>query len=228
MRNGTSILVLFIVASSAGISEGGRGMTKLESEGEVLLERQIETSDGESIWAFKARGAGIVKVEPKKERRRANEDGVWFYSARLRPAFDERGGGIVRADFGGAKIGYQYKKAIGMAELVMLRGKKVAEEWVGTGVYYPVGQDGAMRVHSEVVIMIDSGAREWRLFSGSRIVGQDLPWVAGKEGISIEVRGNEETSVSNLWYGDENPLFVDEDRNGVPDDGFWEREMLSD
>jgi len=193
-----------------------------------MLERQIETSDGESIWAFKARGAGIVKVDPKKERKRANEDGVWFYAARLRPAFDESGDGRVRADFGGAIVGYQYKQDIGMAELLVLRDGKNAEEWIGTGVYYPVGQDGAMRVHSEVVIMIDSGAREWRLFSGSRIVGQNIPWVAGKEGFSIEVQGDAETSVSNLWYGDENPLFVDEDRNGVPDDGFWERETLSD
>jgi hypothetical protein len=177
-------------------------------------------------YSGELRGAvfeGIGGVElPIIKSRRGDQDTVTYYSFRYRPALAANGE-YATLDFDGAVIGARrLERSSGIAEIVVLPSHLInrakSGDWIRTGLYVPIDREQRIRASVDLVVRVDISSQEWDLFANRVMVANGISYRKGNGKISAKSASENMTSLSDLKVLDYNPLFVDDNFDGVPDD----------
>ncbi len=123
-------------------------------------------------------------------------------------------------DVGGARIGVTESAFVNQdyAQLMVRSGD---EEWTSCGIHVPFGQfDGkTMAMLPVLTIRLDPVEGVFDVYSGARLAKAGIPYTPdeGRQQIVITA-GSEGAWLTGLVQADDNPLYVDENANGVDDD----------
>ncbi|EDY84132.1 hypothetical protein VDG1235_3762 [Verrucomicrobiia bacterium DG1235] len=209
--------------------------------------RNLESVDEDGApTRFLIEGEGEVEIDyPKRflktrgKRSKGDSDDtntITFYEIRVSPSLGKKDNVIEKIptiDMGGAVMGLRIAgetEGARMAELVAWVGSKsngkkrveAAENWIRTGIYFDVSESGYISGHIPIVVRVDEISGIWDLYVFGNIVLADLPYSKRSENFLIESVAKEKTSVRGVRVTDKNPLFVDENSDGIPD-SFAER-----
>ena len=173
------------------------GVTKTKKDDVDLL-----TVDGAKEWSRPLRGS------PRD---------VSFVSFQLHAS------GSTVVDIGGARLGLTLSPASGSLQLMYDDSATGALQWKPLNVHVGTGKYGGRMLAPlpTLTVRLDPGTGTWDLFSGSRLLADNLPMiVANKDRRQFLVRaGGEGAWLSGLVMADENPLYEDANANGI-DDAF--------
>lgn len=205
------------IVSSAGYSKNS--FEKVKKSEDIQIVEQFDKASNRSPHALKFKGQGKIEFEARKQQRK-NQDEVTFYQLKLKPSVarsEKPEPTVVR--IGGAVLGYQFVSEAASAELLVAIGKTDRKdfEWYRTGVYLAHEEDGSVIGHMPIVVRSDDKRKLWDLYLYQELFLTDLPLFGNGKGFEFQTVGKGETSVRNVQVGDENPLFTDNDFDGIPD-----------
>ncbi len=171
------------------------GVTKTKKDDVDLL-----TLDGTKEWSRPLRGS------PRD---------VSFVSFQLHAS------GSTVVDIGGARLGLTLSPAGGSLQLMYDDSASGTLQWKPLNVHLGTGKYGGRTLAPlpTLTVRLDPGAGTWDLFSGSRLLADNLPMiVANKDRRQFLVRaGGEGAWLAGLVMADENPLYEDANANGIDD-----------
>lgn len=94
-------------------------------------------------------------------------------------------------------------------------------DWIGTGIFTPLALDDTAAHWLRFTIRQDYSQSRWDLYVDGRIAMGDLGFSSpGNPAFQVAAHGGAPTRWDNLLVSFENPLFTDEDKDGMPD--YWE------
>ena len=214
---------------SGGLRDGDQVAGKVRELGGASVSRVVNRpGDGAPRWVRFA-GQGEVEIELPKAVLREQDDGITVYACRFRPALGSSKDDRTELEMGGALLCYSYmddRPANRIAGLMVYdaessqAGESEEDGWIHTGVYFPVRANGQVQMHAELAARLDSRSKTWDLYVNGRLKVSGLGYKPDLERFVVKSSGSGESSIGRLWIGDENPLFEDEDRDGLPDDGL--------
>lgn len=133
-------------------------------------------------------------------------------------------------EVGGARLGFAGSIVTGSVQLMYDSSSVGSPGWKSLGLFMPVNKfaDQTLASPPLLTIYLNQGAGVWHIYAGNRLLADNLPLAAPKaEGRSFSVRaGIDGAWICNLIQADENPLFIDDNSNGI-DDAFEERHLGS-
>ena len=103
-----------------------------------------------------------------------------------------------------------------------------ALQWKSLNVHIATGKYGGKNFAAlpTLTVLLDPAGGHWTLFSGSRLLADQLPLIAAKRDsrqFTLKA-GTEGAWITGLVLADENPLYEDANANGVDD--VFERQWL--
>lgn len=178
---------------------GKFGWERVEGEGEVsqeqsaLGEQSLELKDGERV---KRKGTGLEEVH--------------FREVYVLAKYEE--GGEARLNLGGAWLGFRRTGSQG--QVIAYSGGEGKEVGEGREVSR---EDGLGSEWLRITVRIDEGKGKWDVYLGEKPVRANLELGEGRG--EVELRGPAEGREYYDEYreGNENPLFADADKDGMPD-----------
>ena len=93
-------------------------------------------------------------------------------------------------------------------------------EWSPTGIYYSYNDERARRPWTRITVRIDPGAAIWDLFVGDVMMLANIPLLSSSSSPdtpTISAAADAEVSVENTALHFQNPHFVDQNLNAIPD-----------
>lgn len=136
-------------------------------------------------------------------------------------SFQLHASGSTVVDIGGARLGLTLSPVSGSLQLMYDDSATGALQWKPLNVHVGTGKYGGRMLAPlpTLTVRLDPGAGTWDLFSGSRLLADNLPMiVANKDRRQFLVRaGGEGAWLSGLVMADENPLYEDANANGIDD-----------
>jgi hypothetical protein len=95
-------------------------------------------------------------------------------------------------------------------------------QWKTLNMHIGAGRYGGKSLAAlpTLTVRLDPGSNTWDLYSGSRLIADNLPIIAArKEQRTFSVRaGGEGAWLAGLVQADDNPLYFDTNTNGIDDD----------
>lgn len=199
---------------------GGR---VLQKQGAVV-ERVVSEPKGGAPAALRFSGKGSVEIELPEREVKGRNDGISFHTLRVRPALAKESKALSTVVVGGARIAFRSEGfeagSGGLAQLLAWDawgGRKGTGEWLETGVLYPISVDGRVKMHGELAVRLDRKGKLWDLYVDDELKVGSLGLNPGGSKIVVEASGDAATTIGAIWEGEENPLFVDVDRDGRRD-----------
>ena len=126
-------------------------------------------------------------------------------------------------EVGGARLGMTAGPIPGSLQLMFDDSTTGTLQWKSLNVHLATGTYGGktMAALPVLTVMLDPSSVTWTLFSGSRLLADHLPLIASKKDSRqfTVTAGNAGAWLCGLVLSDENPLYVDDNFNGV-DDAF--------
>ena len=125
-------------------------------------------------------------------------------------------------DLGGVRLGITLSPAGGNLQLMYDDSTGGTLQWKPLNVHIGAGRYGGKTFAAlpTLTVRLDPGSNTWDLYSGSRLIADNLPIIAArKEQRTFSVRaGSEGAWLAGLVQADDNPLYVDANANGIDDD----------
>ncbi len=191
---------------------------KSKSEG-ILVKKELSRPDGGAPFNIDFSGEGEIDLKNGRERLKG-QDEVTFYQFRLRPWVERsRSADMPTVEVEGAVIGFRYDETAQASELLVATGSDRTRgfEWYSSGAYLAHNEDGSVAGHLPVMLRVDRAAGVWDLYLYNRMRLADLPLLEGQGKFRLKTVGKGDTSIASLRIGDDNPLFEDEDLDGIED-----------
>ena len=184
-------------------------------------------------------GDGELEIYQPVDLRRESDAGVTFYEFRFSPAFAPRFGAAASVpasggraekmptiDIGGAILGYRLSemKESRSAELVVFlgagsaKGERRKDEWMTTGVHFEIRDDGRVVGHAPMVVRADAAKGVWDLYLYGELFLVDLPYRERGHSLIVKSASQGGASLRGMSVSDSNPLFVDSNVDGIPDE----------
>ena len=206
-----------LTRGEGGVPLGEIALGKVMERGRAKVKKVVNRPEDRAPYAVRFDGDGEVEIELPKDRLK-NQEEVTFYAFRYRPSI---GGAPSYVDLGGAILGYRrMPEHPHLAEVVALKGvlsKKTADsDWIRTGITCPI-RDGRVRVHGAFTARTDAAAGVWDLYHYEKPVLTGLPYSRTTEKFLIRRAGTGRTTIGTISISDGNPLFRDENVDGIPD-----------
>ena len=206
-----------LTRGEGGVPLGEIALGKVAERGRAKVKTVVNRPEDQAPYAVRFDGDGEVEIELPKDRLE-NQDAVTFYAFRYRPAI---GGAPSYVDLGGAILGYRrMPEHSHLAEVVALKGvlsKKTADsDWIRTGITCPI-RDGRVRVHGVFTARTDAAAGVWDLYYYEKPVLTGIPYSAKAEKFQVRSAGAGRTTIGTISISDGNPLFRDDNVDGIPD-----------
>lgn len=194
---------------------------------QIQIEKNDLRPDRKAPFNFEFSGEGEIGIENKKHIEK-NQDSVAFYQFRLKPWVERKKNvDIPTIEIEGAFIGFRYDESALAAELMVAtgiqkeqKGNRLSREtfdWYGTSVYLAYNEDGSIASQTPVMVRLDYDNRSWDLYLYDKLRITDLPLIRETGEFRIKTVGKGRTSIAGLRIGDANPLFNDEDFDGIDD-----------
>lgn len=121
----------------------------------------------------------------------------------------------------GARLGLTAGPFAGSLQLMYDDSVTGALQWKPLGYHVPTERYGGKNLSAlpTLTVRIDPDAGTWDLFSGSRLLADDLPLIVSKKNDRkfVLTAGAEGAWISGLVFADENPLYEDANANGIDD-----------
>jgi len=126
-------------------------------------------------------------------------------------------------EIGGARLGLTASPIKNSLQLMFDESSSGALQWKPLNVHIPLETYGGKRLAAlpTLTIAIDPATNSWHLYSGSALLADHLPVIVSKKDsrqLSVTA-GTEGAWVCGLVLSDENPLYEDDNFNGI-DDAF--------
>jgi len=126
-------------------------------------------------------------------------------------------------EIGGARLGLSAGPIAGSLQLMFDDSANGTLQWKSLHVHVATAEYGGKNFAALPVltVLLDPAAGHWTLFSGSRLLADHLPLIAAKrDNRQFTVKaGTEGAWLTGLVLADENPLYEDDNFNGI-DDAF--------
>ncbi len=126
-------------------------------------------------------------------------------------------------DVAGARLGFTASPVSGSLQVMFDDSTTGAPQWKSLNYHVATGKyDGKnFAALPTMTVRLDPEAGTWDVFSGSRMIADNLPLIdAKKNDRTFDVRaGTEGVWITGLVLADENPLYEDANNNGI-DDNF--------
>lgn len=212
---------------------------KVDLPEEVRSSRQGEVNAGESVEVFTLNhwtednspygiewsGSGIVRLQlPKLEEEEKRGDAkVGFVTFSIRPALSEIPGELTIISIGGATMAFTLEEptmGIRAGKTFVLNGdpkRAIVSDWVDTGITYPVNESFEAAMTLDYMIRWDENAREWDLFQFQQLRYAGVRFSKSTDGIWAKSAGSGKSVLAELRSTSYNPLFADEDLDGIDD-----------
>ncbi len=145
---------------------------------------------------------------------------VTFYSFIFRPSVGANTANPTQLNIAGAGLDFpRYANAenIMSGYIQVLDGASGGNNWIHTGIFYGLKARGEAKVPQPLTLRLDSVAGVWDLYFGDRLWLADLEYVAGADKIMISAGSEFYTTLGNISITKSNPLFVDINKDGLPD-----------
>lgn len=207
----------------------------LEGAGEAEIDQPKGNRNGQDAVTFyqfrfnPSFAAKVLEEEHADESRGAGKGraaGALARSGGKSLGFAE-GDDFPTVDVGGARLGWRLSadsdhgrnaELIAYVGLGQASGMVGEDGWMTTGVHFEVRDDGRVTGHAPIVVRADSAKGVWDLYLYNDLFLVDLPYRKRFENLVVKTASDGETSIQNLRITDHNPLFEDEDLDGIPDD----------
>jgi hypothetical protein len=231
-RVSLGLLILLLVGLSAGLAQSVRlapsllGLRQLDRATDSKSSKSGEASKFEVDPLEVLDSPGLQKT--KKDKLNTVEFGNGgSFSRPLRAKRDESGyvsiamlgsvGTVI--DVGGAKIGVGESSIISGYANIMVKGESGA--WLATPLNVPFRKYEGSRLATLPVLTVrlDPAAGEFDLYANSQLLAAGIPYDYEVRSRKIEfLAGAEGARLMGLVQSDINPLYVDENNNGIDDD----------
>jgi len=126
-------------------------------------------------------------------------------------------------EIGGARLGLTGSQLQGGLQLMYDDSTSGSPQWKSFNVHIPTAKYGGKNFAAlhPLTVALDPAAGVWHLYSGSRLLADHLPLITAKrDNRQFTVKaGTEGAWVCGLVLSDENPLYEDDNFNGI-DDAF--------
>ena len=145
---------------------------------------------------------------------------VTFYSFIFRPSVGADTANPTKLNVAGAVLDFpRYANAdnIMSGYIQALDGASGGNNWIHTGIFYGLRALGEAKVPLLLTLRLDSVAGVWDLYFGDRLWVTDLEYVAGADMIMISSGSEFYTTFGAIKISKSNPLFVDINKDGLPD-----------
>lgn len=213
-----------LVESKGGIVDPEKLSGRVLQSRGAVVERVVSDPERGAPVGLRFSGKGSVEIELPEREAKLRNDGITFHTLRIRPALARESKALSTVVVGGARIAFRSEGFVagsgGLAQLLAWdawAGKSEMGEWVETGVLYPISDDGRVRMHGELAVRLDRRGKLWDLYVDDELKVGSLGLKPGGASIVVEASGDAATTIGALWEGEENPLFVDADRDGRRD-----------
>lgn len=176
-------------------------------------------------------GEGLIRIDlPKQELKKdAIDKGVVFISFSVRPALAEDANQLSYLNVGGAMLAFGREPptmGVHAGSAFFLNGDAktaLREDWIDTGVSYPVNEKHETKRPLDYMVRLDPGRGEWDLFYDQELKFAGIKFKKASSSLWIKSEGEGETQISELRASVDNPLFEDQDVDGIDD--VLEREL---
>ena len=145
---------------------------------------------------------------------------VTFYSFIFRPSVGADTANPTKLNVAGAVLDFpRYANAdnIMSGYIQALDGASGGNNWIHTGIFYGLRALGEAKVPLLLTLRLDSVAGVWDLYFGNRLWVTDLDYIAGADMIMISSGSEFYTTFGAIKISKSNPLFVDINKDGLPD-----------
>jgi hypothetical protein len=138
-------------------------------------------------------------------------------------SFQLHGSQTTIVDIGGARLGLTASPTTGSLQLMFDDSAAGTLQWKTLNFHAGTGSYGGKKLAAlpTLTVRLDPATSTWDLYSGSRLLADNLPMIAAKKDQrQFVVRaGGEGAWLMGLVMADENPLYEDANANGI-DDAF--------
>ena len=182
----------------------------IERVGYSVAMKEVETLTAEGPSYLEIRNPGTI------EFRTASGNEVFFTRIRIKPGveLDFSRNPVLR--IGGLQLSFRLIREPEVSNITLVVLGE-GGEWEATHIYFKTDVSEYPESWMDFTVRIDPESGTWDLFHDNRMWASDLPLPEEELEVSLELRSLRPTNIQFLTTGRDNPLFPDEDRNGVPD-----------
>ena len=209
-----------LAREKGGVPLGEEALGKVVKRGSASVKRVVHDKQ-DAPYSVIFDGAGEVEIEKPKRRSKGQSD-VTFYTFKYRSSVGASFDQVSTVSLGGAVLGFRRSKSGTMGELVAFSGdnpnRAGRSDWMSAGVMAPLSGD-SVPIAADLMVRTDSKKGIWDLYYRGSMRLANLPYSRKAEKVIAKSLGRGASSVSELKIWDDNPEFLDDNLDGVPD-GF--------